>query len=149
MLYADGEADPFLVEAVTASVLLEYPAVTLLRAASCNRFIAEELTNALRSSFVFARDHAVMLGRYTALERIAWFILLMRERLGGEDQFVLPMPRPDIADYLGLTVETLSRCLSRLRSMGVIGCRLQTVRILNPARLNLIAQRHPSGVGGI
>jgi CRP-like cAMP-binding protein len=148
MLWVGGGVDPSIMEAVTPSVLLEYPADTLLRAAVCNRFIAADLTSALRVSSAFVREHSVILGRCTAIERVAWFALLMRDRLGGEDRFVLPMPRPDIADYLGLTVETLSRSLGRLRKMGVIDCYRQTVEILDPARLRSVAPGDPGHFGG-
>ena len=65
-----------------------------------------------------ARRHLVLLGRMTARERICTFLL---ERLKGEAGIVeLAMSRSDIADYLGLTIETVSRTLTQLRFDGVI-----------------------------
>ena len=65
-----------------------------------------------------ARRHVILLGRMTARERLCTFLL---ERLKGEGGTIeLPMSRIDIADYLGLTIETVSRTLTQLRSEGVI-----------------------------
>jgi CRP/FNR family transcriptional regulator len=65
------------------------------------------------------------LGRKSAAERVASFLLLIamhddpgRER--GPTRFALPLTRADIADFLGLTIETVSRQLTRLRRAGVI-----------------------------
>ncbi len=87
-----------------------------------------------------AEKQMVLLGRKTAIERIATFFIDMSERSGCADVVDLPMSRSDIADYLGLTKETVSRVLSDLKGSRVI--RLQTigrVEILDRARLRQIA----------
>jgi CRP/FNR family transcriptional regulator len=71
---------------------------------------------------VAAHQQMLLLGRKTAEERIASFLLAMAERSGGE-RFVLPMTRADIADYLGLTIETVSRIFTQLRTDGLIALR--------------------------
>lgn len=69
-----------------------------------------------------AREQAVLLGRKSAMERTASFLIGLEARYGaGEDGLVpIPMCRCDIADHLGLTLETVSRMLNRLKQNGVI-----------------------------
>lgn len=69
------------------------------------------------------RDHLLTLGRRTASERIASFLIDMGQRLGDRDKVELPMSRQDMADYLGLTIETVSRTLAQLEARGLIEAR--------------------------
>ena len=68
-----------------------------------------------------AEDHMLLLGRKSAMERVANFLLEMDRRLATAGMMALPMCRRDIGDYLGLTLETVSRALSQLHSEGVLG----------------------------
>jgi CRP/FNR family nitrogen fixation transcriptional regulator len=68
-----------------------------------------------------AEDHILLLGRKTSPERVAAFILEMDKRLATAGILTLPMSRRDIADYLGLTLETVSRSLSLMRKLGILG----------------------------
>jgi CRP/FNR family nitrogen fixation transcriptional regulator len=68
-----------------------------------------------------ARAHMLVLGRKTAQERLVAFLLEMSERLASKTSLDLPMSRQDIADYLGLTIETVSRMLTQLERDGLIG----------------------------
>ncbi|HWA60995.1 MAG TPA: helix-turn-helix domain-containing protein [Caulobacteraceae bacterium] len=67
-----------------------------------------------------SHEHVLTLGRRNALERVASFLTDIAERMGAEDDIALPMTRQDMADYLGLTIETVSRTLSQLQASGVI-----------------------------
>jgi CRP/FNR family nitrogen fixation transcriptional regulator len=67
-----------------------------------------------------AEDHMLLLGRKTAKERVATFLLEMDGRLAVAGLLDLPMCRRDIGDYLGLTLETVSRVLSLLQQEGVL-----------------------------
>jgi CRP/FNR family nitrogen fixation transcriptional regulator len=68
-----------------------------------------------------AQDHMLLLGRKTAQEKMATFLLDMADRLSrDEEHFELPMQRSDIADHLGLTIETVSRTLTQFARSGLI-----------------------------
>lgn len=78
-----------------------------------------------------AQEHLLVLGRQNAIERVAAFLVDMVERQGGLRQVELPMSRTDIGDYLGLTIETVSRVFTRLKDKGVIRLlNLRSVEIL-------------------
>jgi CRP/FNR family nitrogen fixation transcriptional regulator len=62
----------------------------------------------------------MLLGRKTATERVAAFLLEMDECMQPVGSITLPMPRRDIADYLGLSVETVSRTISQLQNEGAV-----------------------------
>jgi CRP/FNR family nitrogen fixation transcriptional regulator len=67
-----------------------------------------------------AQNHMLLLGRKNAQERIVTFLLEMAARLSLTGEVELPMSRQDIADYLGLTIETVSRTLTQLERDGLI-----------------------------
>ena len=93
------------------------------------------------SSLAKAQEHLLVLGRQNASERVAAFLLDVAERQGGLDQFDLPMSRLDIADYLGLTIETVSRVLSKFKARGVIRLRsLRQVEVRNWDMLRHLAE---------
>lgn len=93
-----------------------------------------------------ARQQMVLLGRKTALERLATFFIQLLERserigTGGTGSFDLPMSRSDIADYLGLTKETVSRVLGQLRDLRMIRLvTLDRIMVLDRAGLQLVAE---------
>jgi CRP/FNR family nitrogen fixation transcriptional regulator len=67
-----------------------------------------------------SQEHMLVLGRKTACERLGWFIMDMCARIPAPDKVDLPMSRQDIADYLGLTIETVSRTMTQLQDDRVI-----------------------------
>ncbi|WP_117192448.1 helix-turn-helix domain-containing protein [Rhizobium terrae] len=95
----------------------------------------ELLVLALRG-MLRAQEHILMIGRQTAVERISGFLLDMAERQGGLEYFDLPMTRLDIADYLGLTIETVSRVFAKLRSAGLI--KLRSIRCVEIKKLEAL-----------
>jgi len=67
-----------------------------------------------------AQQHLLLLGRKTAIERVASFLLSLAEQSDDPDSIDIPMGRGDIADHLGLTTETVSRSLGLLKSTGFV-----------------------------
>lgn len=84
----------------------------------------QELLQAALREISAMQDHFLMLGRKSAIEKVASFLGVLAQRVGkdvgGLVQFDLPMRRADVADFLGLTTETVSRTLTQLRKAGVI-----------------------------
>lgn len=97
---------------------------------------AEVLTRALER----AQHNLFLLGHRLATERVAAFLLTVSGRSRIHDRFELPMSRTDIADHLGLTIHTVSRCFSELVRQHVI-CLTgrQSVSIVDPVMLHYLA----------
>jgi CRP/FNR family transcriptional regulator len=89
------------------------------------------------------RHHLLMMGRIGAMQRLALFLRTWAWRLRraglSDTDVTLPMSREDLASYLGMTQETVSRSISALGRAGVIEPRLRRVRIVDPDRLAAIA----------
>ena len=104
----------------------------------------KRLLEVASNELVAAQEQMLLLGRKTARERLASF-LLAQSRQGmphghSRQRFRLPMTRIDIADYLGLTIETVSRTLTRLRSEGLIDIVSQSgLEISDPSGLENVA----------
>jgi CRP-like cAMP-binding protein len=87
------------------------------------------------------REHALTLGRRSACERVASLLVELADRTCAEGTLELPMSRQDMADYLGLTIETVSRTLTQLQAVGLIdarGCR--HVRLIDREGLTELCQ---------
>lgn len=75
-----------------------------------------------------AQEHSLLLGRSCAVDKVAIFLAQRAERTAAGWAVTLPMSRYDVADYLGLTVETVSRVLSKMERDGLI--KLTTARMI-------------------
>ena len=94
---------------------------SLEQAAGTDVQVARKLWTMTAGELRHAEDHMLLLGRKSAMERVANFLLEMDRRLAVAGLMALPMCRRDIGDYLGLTLETVSRALSQLHGEGVLG----------------------------
>jgi CRP/FNR family transcriptional regulator, nitrogen fixation regulation protein len=94
---------------------------SLEQAAGVDVQVARQLWSMTAGELRHAEDHMLLLGRKSAMERVASFLLEMDRRLAVAGMMALPMCRRDIGDYLGLTLETVSRALSQLHGEGVLG----------------------------
>jgi CRP-like cAMP-binding protein len=121
----------FGVEAVTAVTLRRYPRRQLEALAAADPQVARQLRELAADQLRASRNHLLLLGRKTASERIASFLLEMfdRQSVGNSGLMDLPMGRADMADYLGLTIETVCRGLTNLRQQGLIGVERARIRI--------------------
>ncbi len=109
-------------EALSDVVVVRYPRSHVERLGEEMADVRRELMSNLRRELMMAQEHLVMLGRQSAKERVASFIVALANRVdaGNGDTITLPMGRQDIADYLGLTIETVCRAISDLKQCGVI-----------------------------
>jgi CRP/FNR family nitrogen fixation transcriptional regulator len=99
---------------------------------------AARLLGLVTRNLQHAENHMLLLGRKTARERVAAFLLEMDGRLAQPNVMLLPMSRRDIADYLGLTLETVSRALSTLKDENMLrfdGPTQRQVMLLDRRRL--------------
>ena len=97
-----------------------------------------ELYATLRHDLWAAQNHLVILGRQSARERVASFLvqLIARRKSADHSKLEVPMTRQDIADYLGLTIETVCRVLTALKRDGVIDIpNRHTITVRNAAAL--------------
>jgi len=111
-----------------------------LLSATASSGLVRELLNRTMIGLRQTQDHLLLLGRKNALERLAAFLLEMIGRSGNERMLDLAMPRHDIADYLGLTLETVSRMFAELKDDGIV--RLESARrvhVVDMARLKAMA----------
>lgn len=117
-----GDQHDEAAQAVVPTLLHRYPARAVHALAARDAGFAQWLWREAAGQLHRARLHAMLLGRKTATERVASFLCDMQARAphDGDGQIALPMHRADIADYLGLTVETVSRTLTQLRQRRVI-----------------------------
>ena len=123
----------FGAEAVTPVTLRRYARRDLEQLADQDRDVARKLRELSSSRLRSGREHMVLLGRKTASERIASFLLEMAARgnAGAKSTIELPMNRSDMGDYLGLTIETVCRRLTRLRLDGTIAINGGKIAIRN------------------
>lgn len=126
--------------ALVDSELLVFPYHAIRAVAAKEPQLLGPLLDASIEAIARLRDKAVTLGRKTAPERVADFLESMQPRLGAADgdfsRLDLPMSRRDIADSLGLTIETVSRQFTLLREGGVIKTWGRGgVEIVDPAAL--------------
>ena len=114
-----GDEHASSAEAIVDSSILAVRRSTLLKSAQCNSEVAQNLWSLTACELRRSQDHALLLIK-SARERLAAFLLDMAERLTGKGTIELPMSRQDIADYLGLTAETVSRILTQFAEACVI-----------------------------
>jgi CRP/FNR family transcriptional regulator len=114
-----GDEWSFSAEALTPLKVGRLPRAKLDRLLDEFPLLGRRLLGFARRELQAAQEHLLLLGRLNPLERVSSFLSRLVEQTGVE-RLELPMSRQDIADHLGLTIETVSRCFTKLRKAGVI-----------------------------
>ena len=141
---ATGAAYVFSAEAIEAATVCRFRKTDYRALIRQTPTLEAALLDRANHELAAAQNQMLLLGRKTALERIATFLLdlpaLDPARATAAGEVRLPMTRSEIADYLGLTIETVSRVLTRLKTGGVIRpISLTRLHIEQPDRLRALA----------
>ncbi|HXD44269.1 MAG TPA: helix-turn-helix domain-containing protein [Pseudolabrys sp.] len=114
-----GDEHSFSAEAIVDSKVLVIKRSSVVGLAARDTDVARQLWAMTAAELQRAQDHIMLLIK-TAQERVAGFLLEMAKRSAAVTEVDLPMSRQDIADYLGLTIETVSRTLTQLEKGAAI-----------------------------
>lgn len=136
------EFHTYSAEAVTDLVVRRHRLVSLKLALNRDDQLREQVLQSLRDELAAVRAQLTLLGQLCAAEKVASFLIdLSRRNADREGWFHLPMTRCDIADYLGLTVETVSRKINELKRLRVIDMKTPNeIRIDKHDRLSKFAE---------
>jgi CRP/FNR family transcriptional regulator len=130
-------------EALERTTVCEVPFARLSHIALQVPDLQRQLLRVISREVMRDHEHLVMLGRRQAQERLAIFLKSLSERYRRLKRdpalLTLPMSRYELANYLGLVVETVSRLFTRFQQMGVLEVRRKNVRILDFAKLEALA----------
>jgi CRP/FNR family transcriptional regulator, nitrogen fixation regulation protein len=135
-----GSERRYAAEAVNDVIVMHFRRTATEQLVDQNPMVARVLRDEMLRDLASAHGRTLLLGRMTAPERVAAFLLEMFERRERAKALDLPMSRIDIADYLGLTVETVCRTLSTFRRDGIIA-------VPNPHRIELLDRAALEAVG--
>jgi CRP/FNR family nitrogen fixation transcriptional regulator len=120
----------FAAEAVGDVVVVRFNRAATERLINERPALARRMCNMTLRSLAHAQTRLLLLGRMTAPERVASFLIELGERRDVQRTLDVPMSRNDIADYLGLTIETVCRVLSAMKRDG-------TIAIPHPHRIQI------------
>lgn len=135
-----GDTHQFSAEAVVASRIAHVRRSALAADAGRNDNAIWAVWRVMARELARAQDHALVLGRLSAAERVSAFLRDMAARTGADGSIDLPMSRIDIADYLGLTIETVSRTLTQMERDGAIRfCGARHIDLRGGRRLARVA----------
>jgi len=119
--------------------VIAYRRRSLEKLAANNEQLRLQLFSSALSSLARAQEHALSLGRRSAVEKVAMFLIERLEHSNSSTDIQLVMPRRDIADYLGLTIETVSRTFSHFEHDALIELMgTRRVRLRDTARLHAL-----------
>ncbi len=132
-------------EALERSSLCEVPLVAFGEIATDVPGLQRQLFRIMSREFSREQQHPVMMGRKQAVSRLAIFLRGLSERLRaiGHDpnEINLSMSRQELANYLGLVIETVSRVFTRMQALGILRVERRSVHILDHAGLAALAEK--------
>jgi CRP/FNR family nitrogen fixation transcriptional regulator len=135
-----GEERLLAAEAVTDCSLIVYRRRSVEQQAKTDQAVSHQLFQHAMQGLAQAQSHSLLLGRRGAAEKVAAFLLEWSAKAGQGNDLHLAMSRQDIADYLGLTIETVSRSMSQFERDGVIALSgARQVRVQGRAALGALA----------
>jgi CRP-like cAMP-binding protein len=117
--FESGDEHTFSAEAITDCKILVIKRSAVITLAARDNDVAQQMWALTARELQRVQDHSMVLIK-SAQERVASFLLEMAGRAAGGGAVELPMSRQDIADYLGLTIETVSRTLTQLEKTAAI-----------------------------
>jgi len=133
--FETGDEHAFSAEAISNAKVLVIKRSSITALAARDNTVAHQLLGLTSRELGRAQNHIMLLIK-TAQERVAGFLLEMADRAHTSGEFELPMSRQDIADYLGLTIETISRTLTHLENTAAIALPTsRRVVLRNPGAL--------------
>jgi len=127
----NSDSHRFTTEAIVDTTVRLVKREGLEREAKNDPAMVRNLINMTTNNLRHVENHLLLLGRQTAPEKVAAFLLEMHGRMKSTGAMALPMSRRDIADYLGLSLETVSRALSAFRRKGYL-------RFLGPTQRHIV-----------
>lgn len=140
-----GNGNQCSAEALERSSLCELPFEALSDIAERIPGLQRQLFRVMSREFGREQQHPVAMGRKQAMSRLAIFLRSLSDRRQGVGQdpheLQLSMSRQELANYLGLVIETVSRLFSRMQALGVLKVDRRTVHILDLAGLAALAER--------
>ena len=140
--FMEGSEHNFTAEAVTDVVSMCYPQRQIDKLGAQKPSVRDRFLTLMSQRLCDMQNHLMVLGRQTAKERVASFLIVLLDRVGFKEDDILdvPMSRLDIADHLGLTIETVCRTLSELKRAGMIDIPNQRqLHLLDPDALHSLA----------
>lgn len=140
-----ADINPYSAEAVGAVTLCRFARHRFEQLIDRFPQLERRMLVAASNELFAAQDQMLLLGRKTAREKVATFLLMLARRASAhglaDDGVALTMSRTDIGDYLGLTIETVSRTITQLRNDGILALRSASlVEILERSDLELASE---------
>ena len=138
---------PYSADTVTEVAMGRISAAKLEKRMIEDPGVAQQMLRLAYGNLQSAQDSMVLLGRKNSVEKIAHFLLGYAERASSQPgeliEIDLPMSRADIADYLGLTTETVSRTMSKLKQKNIIAAEgARTIRLKSIGKLAELAESY-------